>query len=283
MQVDQTRRQVTCGEEITEDCVLYDESEDFRSHENEFDLLLSIVAGIVDLKGKTVLDVGGGQGMHLTFLQRLQPERIYETDIIDYESLYDGDFRRLLRKKHERNGYPIDLSRVVFVETSATDLLFKDCFFDVVVSINAFEHISDPCKALGEIVRCLKPGGYACISFDPLYCCDTGSHMFPFVPIPWAHLVHSQDEYVAMMREANAGDSDVNDFLLGLNRLTIQDFRSFFGDREKDSCIEIVRWHEYSGLEKLDHKHHPNFAELRNQYSEEDLMIRGAVLVLRKL
>ena len=46
-----------------------------------------------------------------------------------------------------------------FQSTDAGKLQFDDDFFDVVISNQVFEHVSDPQKWLSEISRVLKPGG----------------------------------------------------------------------------------------------------------------------------
>jgi len=54
--------------------------------------------------------------------------------------------------------YPItpEIQRVDMLE-----MQFEDRSFDVVIANHVLEHVSDDLKALGEIYRVLKPGGYA--------------------------------------------------------------------------------------------------------------------------
>jgi SAM-dependent methyltransferase len=54
-----------------------------------------------------------------------------------------------------------------FVEASATNMPFPDNSFDAVWSIWVLEHIPNPEKAMLEIRRVVKPGGY--IFFRPTY------------------------------------------------------------------------------------------------------------------
>ena len=86
------------------------------------------------LKGKRVLEVGAGSGL-------LQ-------DVVnDYTGLdISPTARRFFHKP--------------FVEASATDMPFPDKTFDGVWSIWVLEHIPNPEKALLEIRRVLKAGGY---------------------------------------------------------------------------------------------------------------------------
>jgi SAM-dependent methyltransferase len=51
---------------------------------------------------------------------------------------------------------------------SATDIPLGDASFDTVVSTEVLEHVPDPLKALREMYRVLKPGGYLILS-TPMY------------------------------------------------------------------------------------------------------------------
>jgi 2-polyprenyl-3-methyl-5-hydroxy-6-metoxy-1,4-benzoquinol methylase len=55
---------------------------------------------------------------------------------------------------------------------------------DVVISLDSFEHFTDPLSVL-EIMRgLLKPEGYVWTSFGPTWCHPYGGHGFS--PFPWA-------------------------------------------------------------------------------------------------
>lgn len=254
---------------------MYNEYEDFKIHERQIIEMMKVISPYVKFTDKIVLNVGAGQGMHSCFVLSLGCSHLYEIDIIDYDDIYDNSFRKLLLEKHKRNGYSINLRNVTFIKTSATDLLFKDEFFDIIISINAFEHITSPGEALTEITRCLKPRGHAFITLDPIYYCDTGGHMSQFVKEPWAHLLYTQKDYVETMRSNGAFDSDVNDFLFGINRYTLKEFRKIFSDAESNLGIEIIVKNEWSGVEHESHSKHPNIDILKEKYDMADLLTRG--------
>jgi SAM-dependent methyltransferase len=54
------------------------------------------------------------------------------------------------------------------VVCSATELTFPDNAFDTVVSTEVLEHVPEPQKAMNEMYRVLKPGGYLVLS-TPMY------------------------------------------------------------------------------------------------------------------
>jgi SAM-dependent methyltransferase len=101
-----------------------------------------IAAGFVErygLKDKKVLEVGAGSGL-------LQ-------DIVeDYTALeISRSARRFFHKP--------------FVEASATNMPFRDNTFDAIWSFRVLEHIPNPERALLEMRRVVKPGGYILLHF----------------------------------------------------------------------------------------------------------------------
>jgi Methylase involved in ubiquinone/menaquinone biosynthesis len=96
-----------------------------------------IVANFVDrygLKNKKVLEVGAGSGL-------------LQDAVDDYTGLdIAGSARRFFHKS--------------FVEASATHMPFPDNSFDALWSFRVLEHIPNPERALLEMRRIVKPGGY---------------------------------------------------------------------------------------------------------------------------
>lgn len=262
----------------------YDEKADFAHHEGEVQVFFQTLSacGYEPSREHAVLDLGGGQGMHVGLLtQRFG--RVWCLDVIDYTTLYGGEFIKLLIEKHQRNGVPLAADRLAFVQGDAMALLFRDGFFDAVLCINAFEHIPDPGKALAEIVRVLRPGGLAYISFDPVWTCDTGSHFFHRVPEPWAHLVHPQAEYIARMVANGAGEDEVREFRTAMNRWRIVQFRRLFDAARNSGAVEIAANRNWSGLQEPGHARHENLRLLVSRgFTEEELMMRGLLYVIRK-
>ena len=114
-----------------------------------------------DLHDARVLEVGAGSGQ----LQDM---------VEDYTGLdIAGSARRYFHKP--------------FVEGSATDLPFPDNEFDSVWTIWTLEHVPDPQKALEELRRVVKPGGYLYV--HPAWLCapwgPAGYEVRPYSDFDW--------------------------------------------------------------------------------------------------
>jgi len=79
---------------------------------------------------------------------------------------------------------------------------FPDQTFDLVYSIATFEHLTNPYKALLEMLRVTKIDGYGYVQAGPLYCSPFGHHMFAyFQDYPWIHLRKTKQDIVAFAKE----------------------------------------------------------------------------------
>jgi ubiquinone/menaquinone biosynthesis C-methylase UbiE len=263
---------------------MYSEQADFERHDQEVDAFLNLAESL----GQTwpsnglILDVGGGLGMHAgKLLSRCH--KLFITDVINYSASYDGHLLHLLDEKHVRNNRLFDLSKVVLIESDAQRQIFRDAFFDAIISINAFEHIPDPTKAFYEVVRVAKPGALIYLTFDPLWSSPAGGHFHEYVQEPWAHLLWTADKYRAKMQAAGASERELTDFPEAMNRKRLSSFRELFLDAEKRGHLHILAMETWPrSASEEPHTEHPNFKKLLQMgYSEEDLVIRGMRLLAR--
>ena len=104
-----------------------------------------------DLKGKKILEIGSGYG---TFLIGA---RLWERmDAFGIEpALFQCDNLKLPKRVLRAGG----VEENIYFGARGEQLPFRKCFFDIIYSNNALEHVSDPQKVLNEAFRVLKPGG----------------------------------------------------------------------------------------------------------------------------
>lgn len=115
-----------------------------------------------DLAGKKVLEVGAGSGL-------------LQDAVADYTGLdISPTARRFFHKP--------------FVEASATDMPFADNTFDASWSIWVLEHIPNPERALEEMRRVVKPGGFLFLmpAFDVSRFASQGYRVRPYADFGWS-------------------------------------------------------------------------------------------------
>jgi len=263
---------------------MYDEAADFAEHAAQIrnmEEMLAEARATVDWKRGTVCDIGGGGGLRAALLAA-RVKRAHCADIIDQQSRYNGEFVKLLFEKLGRHGHHLPIDRFEFNVADATRLFYRDDWFDFACSVNAFEHIPHPDRALREMARVLRPGAFAYISFDPIWTADTGSHFQHRVADPWAHLVLSDSEFVAKMREAGADDWEVSEFRNAMNRVRLSAFERLFQDTAGESGLDVVLHRSWDGVVSEEHYDHANFAVALQTYSRKELTTRGMAALLRK-
>lgn len=262
---------------------MYDESADFEQHAAEVRDANAVFArlAVASNGAERVLDLGGGQGMHVSFLQGVD-SKFYCAGILAYSSLYDSRLISEFRSKRARNGVDFDVDRAAFISTDAMSLLFRDECFDRIYSFNVVEHTPDPCKAFKEIVRLLKSGGFACISMDPIWTCDTGSHFSAYGAEPWAHLALSVDAFRERIRKNGASEAEVAAFPGDMNRHR-EAFLLECVQGLDPKHVEVIFSDVYRGTAGQDGEDHSSFAAaLALGYSGDDLLLLRMRWVLRK-
>ena len=107
-----------------------------------------------DISNLRKLEIGAGSGQHLINY----PNKYGEYFALDINS---SGFEKILKSDFQ--------GKIVFVDADVQSLPFEDQYFDRVIATCVLAHISDPRKALMEILRVTKPNGSISlfISTDP--------------------------------------------------------------------------------------------------------------------
>lgn len=159
-----------------------------------------------EVRGKTVLDFGCGEGDEAVQMALAGAERVTGLDI--QVALLDRARQRAKQAGLEE--------RCAFVTAT-------DAHADIVTSIDAFEHFGEPEAALSIMYGLLKPGGTLVVSFGPTWYHPLGGHLFSV--FPWAHLIFSEDALIVWRADFKSdGATKFHDTAGGLNRMTIGRF-----------------------------------------------------------
>lgn len=118
-----------------------------RRHNHESYLPDYFKPMIGDKKEITIAEVGSGMFCTIGSLSKTAKVKIYASDILAPE------FNKILK---EHNITPL----VPVAMEDMESLSYPDNFFDIAHCCNALDHTPDPLKAIKEMYRVVKPGGY---------------------------------------------------------------------------------------------------------------------------
>ena len=159
-----------------------------------------------ELAGKTVVDFGCEAGIEAIDMVQHGVGRVIGIDIREQ---------------------PLEIARKMAAEAGLEDR----CSFttelhekvDVVVSLDAFEHFSDPLAMLGVMRGLLKDDGYILTCFGPTWYHPLGGHGFSI--FPWAHLIFSERVLLRWFRSKSSTNAQrFGEVPGGLSQLTINQF-----------------------------------------------------------
>jgi SAM-dependent methyltransferase len=208
--------------------------------ENCLDFPMKTIPDLAErVRGRKVLDFGCGFGWQAVALKKLGAAEVWGIDIVERYLVFA---RELARKN------AVDVHFV----SSIPDEIKKS--FDVVLSISAFEHFSDP-DAMVRVMRSfVADSGKIMITWAEPWYSHGGSHIGDFtkipgtnLPVPWCNLLFS-DKALLTLRSKFRKDRPerIEDIEGGLNRMTVARFESII--REAGMVIERLQLHATKGL-----------------------------------
>jgi cyclopropane fatty-acyl-phospholipid synthase-like methyltransferase len=130
----------------------------------------------VDLKDKTVLEVGCGNGYEVWSMAHNLGADAHGVDVIQPSCWEDLEGERVQLRC-------VDLT---------VDNPFTENTFDRIVSYTVWEHVRHPHKLLEETYRILKPGGLQWLRAN-LWAGPRASHRYRDIYFPWPHHLFSDD------------------------------------------------------------------------------------------
>jgi SAM-dependent methyltransferase len=209
----------------------------------------------IDLRNKTVLEVGCGSGVEVWHIAHVfgsdawgidnRPRRAWPTLQGDRVHLIDGDI--------------------------STGGGLRSATFDRVISNTVWEHLEHPRAAFRETFRVMRPGGLAWIRAN-LYRGPTASHRTRDIAFPFPHLLFGDDVIAEAMRRRGkpaAGSAWVN-------RLTWEQYERII--LEEGFRILSLRFDRYP----LDEAFYARFEDVLGRYPRQDLERGFFTVILEK-
>jgi SAM-dependent methyltransferase len=197
-------------------------------------------------RGQTVLEAGCSDGLVCDIFTLCGVHKIVGIDVM------------------ETVGCSFPHDRIEYHVMDMTRMSFPDQSFDLVYSIATFEHLTSPHRALLEMLRATKVGGYGYVQAGPLYHSPFGHHMFAyFQDYPWIHLRKTTPEIVALAKERGIDKAIERDLSMTceryvegmlnvdhVNGLFLEDYRLREFVQRND--VEIVKFNiSYEGRDLL--------------------------------
>ncbi|WP_031362690.1 SAM-dependent methyltransferase [Caballeronia sordidicola] len=221
------------------------------------------------IAGKDVLDFGCGEGtMAVAMAVDQNAHRVVGVDVHrEIESALP-----LAQSQLGLRRLPDNL-QIEMVDPSAS--LEKFGSFDVIYSWSVFEHIQQDLllDCLAKMKRVLRPQGVMFLQTTPLFYSAYGSHLEPWIPVPWAHLSMQQNLYYAELRKRTSNQEEYESLLRTYETL----------NRATD--WQIIRAAKAAGFEiTREHRTYDDFPipdEVREIYKEEALRTNQLVFLAK--
>ena len=193
----------------------------------------------------------------------------------------------LALKRMGKDAYAIDLKSgkideraktagVKFQRMDVMNMSIKDGFFDCVFSFFALEHFMKPQKAIDEMLRVLKSGGYLYLDFGPPYFSPLGLHIYRSITVPYCQFLFDYDMMMKYIEKNNL----LSPVKQTLNKWSIRQYEQLWkqsSDRAKIVYKNKRRIYTYLDLVR---KHAPLFKAQTSDF--EDLVVTRYCILFQK-
>ena len=191
------------------------------------------------VRDRAVLDYGCGPGWQAVAMYRQCGAR----QVVGLDINPEWLARARALAERERCGDAVTFTDAVRADSQGT--------FDVVLSLNSFEHFNDPARHLARMRGLARPGGCVAVSFAEPWYSHSGSHMNFFTKVPWVNVLFSEQTVLrARERFRSDGATRYEEVEGGLNRMTLRKFEEII--RTSGLRVEYLKYHTTKGLPLAD-------------------------------
>jgi SAM-dependent methyltransferase len=219
----------------------------------------------LSLSGKRLMEVGVYDGVSAFALKKYGRDMVIATDMAAYyinqtqngkisdeavSAKNDELHKRRDQFRNESAGS--EDCEVIFKEDDICDSSITSESMDVVLSWEVFEHIVEPEKALSEMYRILKPGGFMFHEYNPFFSID-GGHSLCTLDFLWGHARLNEDDFMRYLEVIRPAEKDLSlsFYKNNLNRMTIADLRRYLQEAGFTTRL-LLPWPKTSHLNLLE-------------------------------
>jgi len=255
--------------------------------------LLQKVSG--SLKGQDILEVGAHDGATAYALAGYGARSVCATDKASYYLTQapgkDPEARELeavnrslgqIREVYARFLDPDRAQRVRFADDDITASALPPAAFDLLLSWELLEHVTQPAAAFAAMARVLRPGGIAFHDYNPFFALN-GGHSLCTLDFPWGHARLSGEDFERYIKELRPNEVEraLTFYRNGLNRMTLRGVENYAREAGL-TPLAILPQSSPSHLDLLDAD---AFAQCKAVYPDVevlDLISPAVILVLQK-
>lgn len=247
-----------------------------------------------EIAGKDVLEVGCHDGKCSYAMAKLGARSVHAIDIPAYGVLQksagtpdapsldqqSSNLRELRMRYSNLLGDDV-ANRVRFSDLDIADLDEKDAY-DLIVSWETLEHVTEPKKAFANIYGALRLDGLSFHEYNPFYGID-GGHSLCTLDFPYGHARLSAADFERYVRKYRPEEYGVamNFYNHCLNRMTIRDVKGFCANAGFE-MLELSTWLEKGDLGAIDHNTMTQCGKQKANVTVNDLLSSRVWILLRK-
>jgi ubiquinone/menaquinone biosynthesis C-methylase UbiE len=248
-------------------------SYDSRAREERAKYLYDRISQYTIIKDRSFLDVGSGYGSVVFQFAKMGARESIGIDV----ELENVDYSKLTYNNKNAKIIHSDI-----INTS-----FPDDTFDI-IHTNSLEHFPQPFKALHEIIRLTKKGGFIFLYLDNFWHSADASHFYNHLNIPWSHFLFDHDALFRFVKEnsfefsgetAAEFSNRVIEQFKSLNKISLYDYKHMIFSR---ADLEILHYLE-KPVKLSQVIFYKIFKEKLKNFPKNLLLINGVDVVLKKV
>lgn len=170
----------------------------------------------LDIKKKTILEVGCDNGLTAYYLYKKGAKRVVGSDIFTDEFSFMKKMGIQTNKKH-----------VELIKDSICNSKLPSNSFDFIFSFEVLEHLENPEKAFVNMHRILKDNGFMFHEYNPFFS-SNGGHALSTLDFRWGHVRLNRKDFIRYVNEIrpNEKELDINFYDKNLNRMTLAQLKN---------------------------------------------------------